>query len=213
MTTAIETKERPILFSGEMVRAILDGRKTQTRRIVKPQPAYGVREIKVGMFEPVIIRGGMEEPGKPVFGFADEERGWKCKYGQPGDRLWVRETWLEFDSDHRIGGARYTYKADVSVDGELIRKDYIKCGRDYRWKPSIHMPRNASRITLEITGVRVQRLQDIRYDDCLAEGWHAACGIGADYWYKELWDKINGWNSWNENPWVWVVEFKRVIAA
>lgn len=203
MTTAIETKERPILFSGEMVRAILDGRKTQTRRVVKPQPPYGVREIKVGMFEPVVIRGGMEEPGKPVFGFADEERGWKCKYGQPGDRLWVREThYVESAGNEDGSGLFVMYKAS-DCDAPVSK-----------WTPSIHMPRWASRITLEITGVRVERLNDISEEDCYNEGCQPEYdSLTAIQDFRKLWESINGKGSWSQNPWVWVVEFKRVIAA
>lgn len=200
--SAIETKERPILFSGEMVRAILDGRKTQTRRIVKPQPPSHVREIRVGMFEPVVIRKGMEEPGTPVFGFADEERGWKCKYGKPGDRLWVRETWFCITGEP--GPISCNYKADF---GEHRFAGF--------WKPSIHMPRWASRITLEITGVRVERLNDISEEDAIAEGCQCS-GVPSSLTnrgaYAKLWESINGKGSWSLNPWVWVVEFKRVIA-
>ena len=174
-----QVKERPILFSGEMVRAILDGRKTQTRRVVKPQPP-------------------------PLGGFV------KNPYGQPGDRLWVRETWALDD--------KYYYRADGAVGD--------RCGK---WKPSIHMPRAASRITLEITGVRVERLQEITISDIYAEGaitdewleWRDdVSGVGMpagsrienerDVWEK-LWDSINGKTyPWKSNPWVWVIEFKRI---
>jgi hypothetical protein len=173
-------KERPIIFSGEMVRAILDGRKTQTRRIVKPQP---VRENINGI---------------PYFsnGFPIDYR--NCPYGQMGDSLWVRETFGE------SGLNRIEYKA------------YPKDGKDFRavmrWKPSIHMPRWASRITLEIVNVRVERLNDISEEDCLKEG--------VTYWphekerikerFSHLWQSIYGQGSWGQNPWVWVIEFKRV---
>lgn len=203
-------KERPILFSGEMVRAILDGRKTQTRRIIKPQPhwindSHSVAHIgkKVGNVE------------------------YLCKYGQPGERLWVRETWCEiFDSefgeedwiDYRAT-PRYPEDSSLRPAGWDNEPD----GTPLRWKPSIHMPRWASRITLEITGVRVERLQEISEEDAMAEGCDPDClsvkkmyaknGIfygAARTWFLYLWNSINGYESWNENPWVWVIEFKRI---
>jgi hypothetical protein len=203
MTTAIETKERPILFSGEMVRAILDGRKTQTRRIVKPQPAglWG----STGKVFGHTFSGVLEGP---------KDHYWVCKYGQPGDRLWVRET--------------FTVCADSNIfyraDGKPDPWDGVE------WKPSIHMPRRASRITLEITGVRVERLNDISEEDAISEGtenrsdlaWgHGGQGNdmarwavehGHRYGFLHLWESINGEGSWALNPWVWVVEFKRVSA-
>jgi hypothetical protein len=173
-------KERPMLFNGDMVRAILDGRKTQTRRIAKPRHCNHGSE------------------------------GQRCPYGQPGDRLWVRETWSmdagavseDAESDWHI-----CYKADLSVTQALCTD--AECLRLYdsqrsAWRPSIHMPRWASRITLEITDVRVERLQVISLDDAKAEG------VETTDQYAELWCKINGAESWNANPWVWVVAFKRV---
>lgn len=185
-------KERPILFSGPMVCAILDGKKTQTRRVMKAvkHPDFG------NLYEPSCMA---REEQHAI------ERA--CPYGQPGDRLWVRETWNQFD-----GWAGYRYAADY--DGWGIGPDddpdHVP-DHEVRWKPSIHMPRAASRITLELTGVRVEPLQAISDADSIAEGaaghpdgpWHA---------YRSLWTLINGAESWAANPWVWVVEFKRLAA-
>jgi hypothetical protein len=201
-------KERPILFNGVMVRAILDGNKTQTRRVVKPQPHFF---------------GSMTNPNQP---FKTLDFGLHCPilcpYGQPGDRLWVRETWLEADAPRQPDGhGKAIYAADYA-DAERPKT---------RWTPSIHMPRWASRITLEVTGVRVERLQDISEADAKAEGSYlgrcacmsrhadktpmdmmfnqTGCHIhGTEF--KALWKDINGADSWNANPWVWVIEFRRL---
>jgi len=198
-------KERPILFSAPMVRAILENRKTQTRRVVKPQPT---------------IDGGADfEPGS---GCCDWWFNWKfddgvdpcdmpkyCPYGQPGDRLWVREH-IKIKED---GGFQWlTYAADDSwvVDPAGIRRDAKRTGN--RSRPSIHMPRWASRITLEITDVYVERLQEISEEDAKAEGVLRA-GLTYRENFHELWSTIHaadGPNGWNANPWVWVIEFKRV---
>lgn len=173
-------KERPILFSGPMVRAILDGQKTQTRRIVK-----------LPVKDPVT---GGEVAGCELNGFLrNGEHG--CPYGQPGDRLWVRETWTK-----NLSGVIW-YRAD----GHPIAGGF--------WKPSIHMPRWASRITLEIVSVRVERLRDISNEDCWKEGMSDATNpeVKANRkWFSELRESINGPFSWDVNPWVWVVEFKEV---
>lgn len=185
-----EMKERPVLFSAPMVRAILEGRKTQTRRVAK-----GVNFIS--------------SSGAPMNIDADSDD-WsvKCPYGQPGDRLWVREA-FQFSSDYPL------YRADDEA-GHI----------DGGWRPSIHMPRWASRITLEVTGVRVERLQDISEADAVAEGieptmpnpgpWNwkdylaEGCHTHAILSYKTLWESINGPGSWDKNPLVWVVEFRRL---
>lgn len=186
-------KERPILFSAPMVRALLDGRKTQTRRIAsKP-----VRHPDLGnLYAPGALV--LEREPRHVI-----ERA--CPYGKPGDRLWVRETWARDDED-----GSFMYRADIGRD---MNADAWEQGRlegvpRYRWRPSIHMPRAASRLTLEVSGVRIERLQEISDADCIAEGtaqhpdgpWHA---------YRSLWTLINGQASWDANPWVWVVEFRR----
>jgi hypothetical protein len=154
----------------------------------------------------------------------------KCPYGTVGDRLWVREAWMPFDDDHQIGDCKYAYRASTTLDGEDIRKEYIRLGRKYQWRPSIHMPRKASRITLEITNIRIERLNAISEADAIAEGIesepHKVFGVhyklygelerlnqwtvGPKWSYETLWESINGQGSWKQNPWVWVVEFKVV---
>lgn len=206
-------RERPILFSGPMVRAILAGNKTQTRRVAKP-----VRHPDLGnVYTPGALV--LEREPQHVIDRA-------CPYGQPGDRLWVRETWAQnWDqlSDTRMDRS-YVYRAD----GEARALDN---GVELPWRPSIHMPRSACRLVLEITSVRVERLQAISYEDALAEGafdprmfvgdeWNDADGESADelarrlQWpqraFRELWCGINGAESWDANPWVWVVEFRRI---
>lgn len=183
------TRERPILFKGEMVRAILDGRKTQTRRVVKPQPKYGAFNCDCDW---------------DVYWYEnDKEIHVRCPYGQPVDRLWVRETWTNADGEKDI-----RYRAEERA---------ICCDALYRWRPSIHMPRWASRITLEITSVRVERLQDISEEDAKAEGVSAMLvpPDGGSWPYAQGFEYL--WNSlakpgstWANNPWVWVIEFKRV---
>lgn len=162
-------KERPILFKGEMVRAILDGRKTMTRRIAKSG---------------------------------------KCAFGKVGDRLWVRESFLI-----KPNGEFY-YKAD-----DPICNGWNDNGKSISWKPSIHMPREASRITLEITGVRIERLKDITEDDARAEGVEIFRNYRKDsqHWmnsardsFMTLWQSIHGDETWDFDPFVWVVEFRRV---
>ncbi|KIA78994.1 hypothetical protein QR66_18395 [Chromobacterium piscinae] len=186
-------KERPILFAGEMVRAALAGTKTQTRRIVKGEPDF-IR------WNPIAINGvaGWEnEHGRPL----------RCPHGRPGDRLWVRE-------------AFQIVRRGDDWDIPIYRADDIAGHINSGWKPSIHMPRWASRILLEITDVRVERLQDISEADAVAEGVTPAAvqsfsdtGLvtrPAGFAYRDLWEQINGAGSWDANPWVWVVEFKRV---
>ncbi len=226
-----EVKERPILFNGPMVRAILEGRKTVTRRMVKgdqvprlrqeggewPWVAVGQHDRRYGF---VVSAGTEEECAAQLGAFG------ACPYGRRGDRLWVRETW----------------QADAQVDSvaprELSRGEPIRYPADWDFRqtgcamikpgkirPSIHMPRWASRIVLEITDVSVERLQDISAAQAKAEGVrlytvHAELG---DWWHVEgietysadprksfelLWQSTGG--DWNANPWVWVVEFKRV---
>lgn len=202
-------KERPILFSAPMVRAILDGRKTQTRRVVKPQPIADERFV--GGY--CIDRKGRQTSVEAPYVGRD------CPYGQPDDRLWVREAWSTHACFDSISPAGLTTRSiHYLADGKVLSG---------KGRPSIHMPRLASRITLEITGVRVERLQDISEDDCWAEGIESVDGIFDDQihaiakrigccaedakpTYCALWESINGDGSWEANPWVWVVEFKRV---
>lgn len=196
--------DRPILFSAPMVRAILAGTKTQTRRV----GAKMVRHPDLGNLYTLGALVLEHEPRHVI------KRA--CPYGQPGDRLWVRETW----GDMALPGYSpvYAYRADPeSGEGWAVPPGF-------RWRPSIHMPRRASRITLEITGVRVERLQDISADDAKDEGisefiggwWcehddaEQIAGMTPQEGYRHLWERINGPGSWDANPWVWVVEFKRV---
>lgn len=186
-------KERPILFSGTMVRAILEGRKTQTRRLVKPAPIF-CSNVGWEVFTP-------RDGALPLDQVA-------CPYGQPGDRLWVRETW----APNSVGSAIALILKSAPQPGVYYAATHT--GRvGWRWRPSIHMPRWASRITLEVVAVRVQRLQDISRGDAMAEGCpfaNMADGGDPRIWYSWLWNQINGDGSWDANPWVWVIEFKRV---
>lgn len=185
-------KARPILFSAPMVRAVLGGCKTQKRMIVKPQPTPDAArfvpwETEEGSWAAQSNSGKMfvNASWQPVV----------CPYGQPGDRLWVRETfWLE---EPWKPGDYISYRAT----------EQVVLGP---WKPSIFMPRKASRITLEIVSVRVERLQDISEDDAKAEGVEPYAPDDGRYveGYRELWQSINGAGSWALNPWVWRIEFK-----
>ena len=206
-------KERGVIFNGEMVQAILDGRKTQTRRIMKPQP------------EPC-PRGGHWWPSnvfKTMLHVEDEMQngkgGWgglvgdACPFGDVGDRIWVRETWAEAGAsapDLKL------YRANYPEHVPSIYEN-VPPAEEIRWTPSIHMPRWASRILLEITGVRVERLNSISDADAKAEGCCYGRGGGipdfavnpADH-FPTLWASIYGEESWKATPWVWVIEFKRV---
>lgn len=211
--------DRPILFSAPMVRAILDGQKTQTRRVVKPQPLFN-------------------EPGRgfPLSDGATTVVDWKglntslsglvarCPYGRPGDRLWVKETHrfdIAYDTlkpTEMDSHAAIWYEADRAVIGG---------GVPGKIRVSLHMQRRFSRLLLEIVSIRVERLNDCSREDALAEGvrepslgeW-VDCGFGEvpraqcapETAYAALWEHINGAGSWSANPWVWVVEFKRVQA-
>lgn len=210
-------KERPILFSAPMVRAILEGRKTQTRRVVKPQLDLGLyldwQEMDAFEGKARFRRVGPDYPD------TEGDDGIVCPYGALGGRLWVRETW----AIRWYQGGWHVY---FDADGEHSRRDEVGAfplgkGRAGRLRPSIHMPRWASRITLEVTGVRVERLQDISEADAIAEGllrdkdgWRGAPDLP---WfaspvaaYRSLWESINGAGSWDANPRVWVVEFSRI---
>lgn len=194
-------KERPILFSAPMVRAILEGRKTVTRREVKKRAAL---DCLAAGFEPSFLA----LPGNSDL----------CPYGQAGDRLWVRETWAQpANLDPGPTVYRATYPDCLKGQGW----ENLPPAEAIRWKPSIHMFRRNSRILLEVTDVRVERLQHISRSDIRAEGLECPPDLGSDDvspnyrdWYpaawRELWESINGPDSWSANPWVWVVEFKRV---
>ena len=229
-------KERPILFSGEMVRAILDGRKTQTRRVVtqRMNPHDFLGGIGDNKNDP--YNYGFENPDcLGHFITLPEQR---CPYGKIGDQIWVRETF------HRPTDQVTIYRANWREDARARGFDNIPNTVNWKWTPSIHMPRWASRIQLEITGIRVERLQDISEEDalsegvprnedypiengncpaCFGQGVHGALGPNwgvievdcrecdtAKKRFQHLWSSINGEKSWDKNPWVWVIEFERI---
>ncbi|EPU1052088.1 hypothetical protein ACX9QR_004941 [Klebsiella pneumoniae] len=191
--------ERGMIFNAEMVRALLDGRKTQTRRIIK--------DCTVGR-DPI---SKFIKIGRKFIGCYPEDVPELirecCPYGVPGDRIWVRETWAEAGAsapDLKL------YRANYPEHVPSIYEN-VPPAEEIRWTPSIHMPRTASRILLEITDVRVERLRSMSQDDARAEGVIAASGpMEAGLAFRELWDSIYGEESWKANPWVWVIEFKRV---
>lgn len=216
--------ERPILFSAPMILAILDGRKSVTRRIVKPDPGPYWNPT-VGLYNPTVItNGGYEAPGPEIYGASDETQGRKCPYGQPGGRLWVREA-IRLVPDQEPDDGTGPVLSAYDADGVLTVADAWPWKR--RYLPPMHCPRGLSRIMLEIVSVRVERLQDINGRDADAEGApryacdgpHCPDGengcnargcAGAREWYEELWNEINGADSWAANPWVWCIEFSRV---
>jgi len=212
-----QAKERPILFSGHMVRAILNGQKTVTRREIKPSMRSADSSFELHQQE--------DESWRPMHTFDEScmdakgtEHPIVCPYGQPGDRLWVREAWLADAQLDSIAprdlsqGDPILYPADGSV-----RQTGCAMVSQGRGRPSIHMPRWASRILLEITAVRVELLQEISEEQAEAEGVgflrHAPDAdetLTAAELFECLWSSINGDESWKGNPWVWVVEFKRI---
>ncbi len=205
-------KDRPIIFSAPMVRAIIDGSKSQTRRVVKPR-----KDVAFGcLLQPHELAGEVNAGNLE-----------NCPYGKIGDRLWVRETFHGplLESEEQEDEFRYSpdiykkpgfcaYRATDTLDA--IDSD----GRELGWRPSIFMPRWASRILLEVTGIRVERLQEISEADCVAEGAAGGHGSVPGYGYsatplenyRHIWESINGPGAWDKNPWVWVIEFK-VIAS
>ncbi|EIX9458865.1 morphogenetic protein [Klebsiella pneumoniae] len=191
-------KERGMIFNAEMVRAILDGQKTQTRRIVKGTDGAVkfCKEWDINGEEIFVVLGEKDRTGmNPVLGAIS------CPFGAVGDRIWVRETWARYNIDQNSHDIAYraTTPEDWPEDG--------------RWRPSIHMPRWASRILLEITNVRVERLKSISDGDAIREGCSTADMKSGDCVadvFARLWASIYGDESWNSNPWVWVIEFKRV---
>ncbi|HBR1449785.1 TPA: morphogenetic protein [Klebsiella pneumoniae] len=199
-------KERGMIFNSEMVRAILDGRKTQTRRPVK----FPVHDKNLGC----------ELAGNELAGELSAGNYLNSAFGKPGDRIWVRETFqgpsfnYEQMDEYLEDSSKFEKPefCQYAADGGH-RPEYQDADDNLRhgWRPSIHMPRWASRILLEITGVRVERLRSMSQDDARAEGVIAASGpMEAGLAFRELWDSIYGEESWKANPWVWVIEFKRV---
>ena len=204
-------KERGMIFNGEMVRAILDGRKTQTRRIVKG--ADGAvkfcKEWDINGEEIFVVLGEKDHTGmNPVLGALS------CPFGAVGDRIWVREAFRVHSRATDVATLVYKASERNSWTEQTRRVPVAVCNKPAtpeKWTPSLHMPRWASRILLEITGVRVERLRSMSQDDARAEGVIAASGpMEAGLAFRELWDSIYGEESWKANPWVWVIEFKRV---
>lgn len=219
-------KQRPILFSTPMVQAILDGRKTMTRRVIKSEPTEDVESGYTYLNQPYHVE-------KLSFKMLDIHT-WKygilefCPYGKPGDVLWVREQF-------KIIGTHV--ERDLS-SGAIIEEtpQYVFRGQKqphieklFKWKPSIHMPKSACRIFLEVVSVKVERLQDITKSDAIKEGverlYAGGFGRSGEEWknyngsgvldsailsFESLWESINGPESLLANPWVWVVEFKRI---
>jgi hypothetical protein len=211
--------ERPILFNGSMVRAILDGRKRVMRQVVKPQPDDNFHPLNPGgrveRYNPLRVgRDGEEYPAPERWGVYDDQSDYAAPCA-PGDRLWVRETWAEESQSpdeypiicYRADGA--SHHSDKWNRSPRLEQDYTP----RKWRPSIHMPRWASRITLDVVSVRVERLQDIDNYDAKLEGVEEAdtdeCG---DYrWsFMELWDSLNAKRGfgWDVNPFVWRIEFE-----
>ncbi|SXK18452.1 morphogenetic protein [Klebsiella pneumoniae] len=194
-----------MIFNGEMVRAILDGRKTQTRRPIK---------WKQTRFTEI----GEREDGSKWPWSEDAEHAcdfWHpCPFGAVGDRIWVREAFRVHSRATDVATLVYKASERNSWTEQTRRVPVAVCNKPAtpeKWTPSLHMPRWASRILLEITGVRVERLRSMSQDDARAEGVIAASGpMEAGLAFRELWDSIYGEESWKANPWVWVIEFKRV---
>lgn len=207
----MSAKERPILFSAPMIRAILAGAKTQTRRVItshkKAAPYFVIyADRDGGNHRPVYSDDGERGCYTDAQGYDVEEQ-IQCPYGAPGDRLWCRETWARDEEDGAM-----MYRADLGheINADAWEQGRIEGSPRCRWHPSIHMPRWASRITLEVTGVRVERLQDISVDDCWAEGVTLDVAVPAKTQYARLWGSINGPGSWDANPFVWVITFAMV---
>lgn len=217
----------PILFSTPMVQSILTGSKTQTRR------TNNLKQINESPDDWEYIRfwNGYAK-------FCERhnhinEHHIKCPYGLPGDVLWVRESITILYPVHCISEKdnRFVYKANMCPDDKVIRKEYVGCGYPYKWKPSIHMPKEACRIFLQVNAIQLERLQSITSEDAVQEGirCYGNCNNNLK-WYKNyllpehsekvadsakhsfqtLWQKINGPQSWSANPWVWVAQFKQI---
>ena len=190
-------KERPILFSAPMVRALLAGTKTQTRRIVKPQPESNINPVWI------------EDAGAFQWHSIGSRR--RCPYGQPGDALYVREALMAV-KDTTISPEEIMPVCAYRADGAHIwERDQVRV--PWQWQcstlPAIHCPRWASRITLRVISVRVERLQEVSEEDAEAEGLAASANYSARQHFARLWTEINGAGSWDANPWCWCLSFSR----
>jgi hypothetical protein len=234
-------RERGIIFNAEMVRAVLEGRKTQTRRIMKVQPVPSKTRESDFWFSCNKTRSMVHVsdfiPGNCAnLPDAHEYFSMCCPFGAVGDRLWVRETFRVHSRATDVATLVYRASERQSWTQQTHRVPVVNCNKPVspeNWTPSIHMPRWASRITLEITGVRVERLQDISESDAVAEGieplphdpdlpkmYHEyfpvgiknglRCTMSASNSFRGLWESLSGKGRWQANPWVWVIEFKRV---
>lgn len=212
-------KQRPILFNGAMVRAVLGGSKTQTRRMMKHQPPFDEQLLTRLFHTTVIDRNGYYQPGKEVFGAYTTDGEWTstCPYGEVGDQLWVRETWRTDDSLNDKSPSMFSnWPVKYEADGKELAHGAFFGNTNGKTRVSIHMPRWASRITLEITKIRAERLQDITEENARAEGASGGYGAIPNYQhsatplehFKHIWEATGG--DWGGNPWVWVIEFKRV---
>ena len=252
METLVKVKERPILFNGEMVRAILEGRKTQTRRVVKPQLGTDPYDkfIHVESIDPGewyywwdVMKYNVS--GGQIYRDTDQEyQEIKNPYGKPGEQLWVRETFADVNTGNgpaiiwRADGCIHycvddaypvEYERYPKMDFCMWVNDLLNDEPEHRWRPSIHMPRWASRIQLEIVDVRVEQVQDISERDMVAEGialkdsdyeWNRRdrysqeqfFGLNLAQHWIDLWNSINEKRGygWDVNPWVWVVEFRMI---
>ena len=211
--------ERPIIFSGDMVRAIIDGRKTQTRRVLGFQPLEILtprNRTKRSLDQVTRMWSGtrtwfaLTERGQTVEG--NRGTAFRCKYGEVGDRLWVREAFFDHDNGRPMPATRSELLERVEYratpwDHEFA--DPEECGP---WRSPIHMPRWASRLTLKITEVQVQRVKEIGRIDAQAEGFERTPGLPIDPrdWFRSRWDSINAKRGfgWDANPWVWAITFQ-----
>jgi hypothetical protein len=201
---------KPILFSTPMVEAILAGRKTMTRRVVKLKHTNGheVKSIqKDGSGTGWVAWSLREVSAEETARLYPGEEGFKCPYGNPGDLLWVRETWQYVDLGPGDENNGYVYKA--SENGQA----WAENDESWKWRPSLFMPRDACRLFLKITNVRIEKLQAISWQDIISEGieteYSGIEGIqDLEAKLENLWQKINGKESWDANPWVWVIEFE-----
>lgn len=201
-------KARPIIFNAPMVRALLDGSKTQTRRAVKSK--FEIDYLPLDLDGPIW-------PHNSTYSDAFEEQPMLCPYGQPGDRLWVRETWrTDASLDDKAPRTFNGWPVQYDADGKTLRHGAFYGDTKGKTRPSLFMPRWASRILLEIVSVRVERLQGISEADAMAEGCknslHMPGGRFANENYAHLWWTINGDGSWEANLWVWVIEFKKAAS-